>query len=267
MTDLSARFHALHQGSSPLLICNAWDAGSARLMRNLGALAVATTSAGVAWTHGYVDGNALPCDLLVATAAGIARAVDVPVSIDMEAGYSDDPAAVAALAARLVDVGVVGINIEDGAGSPDLLAAKIAAIRAAVGPDLFINARCDVYLRPLTAPDARVSEALRRAALYAGAGASGLFTPGVTDKAEIAALAAGTHMPLNIMARPTLAPLSELVPLGVKRLSAGSALPEHLWGRAAQLAGAFLADGLSGPICADPMPYGAVNALMAGPTV
>lgn len=264
-TDKITRFHALHRGDVPLILCNVWDGGSARMMRSLGAKAIATTSAGLAWALGVADGNTLSADPLVAAVAVIAAAVpDLPVSIDMEAGYGDDPAAVAALARRIVDAGAVGINIEDGAGPPELLAAKIAAIRAVAGPGLFINARTDVYLKGLAPADARAAEVIRRGAVYAAAGADGLFPAGVTDPVEIAAIAQGVALPLNVMARPGLPPAATLATLGVKRLSSGSALPEHLWGRVAAIAGPFLADGVSDPICADAMPYGRINALMAG---
>lgn len=258
-------FDALHRGDTPLILCNVWDGGSARMMRNLGAKAIATTSAGLAWALGVADGNKLPADLLLHAAANIVRAVpDLPVSIDMEAGYSDDPAAVADLARRIVETGVVGVNIEDGAGTPELLAAKIRAIRAAVGPGLFINARTDVYLKGLAPAGERAAEVVRRGQLYTEAGASGLFPAGVTDPSEIKYIADNIEIPLNAMARPGLLPVAELAALGVKRLSAGSALPEYLWGRVAAIGGAFLKDGVSDPICADPMPYRDINALMAG---
>ncbi|MFV3131671.1 isocitrate lyase/PEP mutase family protein [Niveispirillum sp. KHB5.9] len=265
MSDNFSTFHTLHTGESPLILCNVWDGGSARMMRSLGAKAIATTSAGLAWALGVADGNKLPAGLLLGAAANIVRIVpDLPVSIDMEAGYSDDPAAVADLARRIVATGVVGVNIEDGAGTPELLAEKIKAIRAAVGPGLFINARTDVYLRGLAPVGERATEVVRRGAIYAAAGASGLFPAGVTDPLEIKHIVTGVNLPLNVMARPGLLPAAELGKLGVKRLSAGSALTEHIWGRVASLAGPFLADGISDPICADAMPYGQVNALMAG---
>ncbi|MGQ3045253.1 MAG: isocitrate lyase/PEP mutase family protein [Niveispirillum sp.] len=258
-------FDALHRGDGPLILCNVWDGGSARMMRNLGAQAIATTSAGLAWALGVADGNKLPADLLLHAATTIVRAVpDLPVSIDMEAGYSDDPAAVADLARRIVTTGVVGVNIEDGAGTPDLLAAKIQAIRAAVGPGLFINARTDVYLKGLAPAGERAAEVARRGQLYTASGASGLFPAGVTDSKEIKYIADNVKVPMNVMARPGLLPAAELSRLGVKRLSAGSALPEYLWGRVAAIGGAFLRDGVSDPICADAMPYGQINALMAG---
>src|SRR5712664_1704290 len=107
-------FRKLHAGPAPLMLPNAWDAGTARLIESLGAKAIATTSAGLAWSRGYPDGNALPEDQLIAATRDIARVIRVPLTVDIEGGYSDDPGAVARLVARVLAVGVVGINIEDG---------------------------------------------------------------------------------------------------------------------------------------------------------
>src|SRR5580700_10695796 len=142
----SQLFRNLHRGPGLLLLPNAWDAITARLIERLGAKAIATTSAGLAWSRGYADGNALPEDQLIAATRDMARVIRVPLTVDIEAGYSEDPGAVARLVARVLAVGVVGINIEDGASSPDLLCKKIAAIRdhiAHSGADLFINTRTD----------------------------------------------------------------------------------------------------------------------------
>jgi 2-methylisocitrate lyase-like PEP mutase family enzyme len=264
--DLATAFHDLHRGPELLLLANAWDVGSARLIEQLGAKAIATTSAGVAWMHGYPDGDALPTELVVATAAAVARAVRVPVSVDFEGGYSDDPDAVGGLAAALVDAGVVGINLEDGSAPPDRLCAKIAAIHKATraqGVELFINARTDVYLRGLVPAAERVAETVARAARYREAGASGIFVPGVADPAAIAAIVGEVQLPLNVLARAGLPAPAELVRLGVRRLSAGSAISQATWGRAAALATAFLRDG-SGAVSADgAMSYGEINALLA----
>lgn len=254
-------FHTLHR-EGLLILPNAWDGGSAALMRALGARAVATTSAGVAWALGWPDGDALPVERVVQAARDVVRgAGGLPVSIDMEGGYADDPAEVAALAGRLVEAGAQGINIEDGGGPAEALAAKIAAVKAAVGGALFVNARCDVWLRGLT-PDAPVAEAARRGALYAAAGADGLFTPGLTDERDIAAMAAATALPLNLLAWPGLPDAATLKGLGVRRLSAGSGICGAVWGRAAALTEAFLADGRSEPLGEGAMGWAEVNALM-----
>src|SRR6478672_11538562 len=156
-------FRQLHQGGAPLLLPNAWDAGSAALIESLGAKAIATTSAGVCWARGYPDGDTLPPDDLIDAARAMARVVRVPLSVDMESGYSNEPSAVAQLAARLIDAGAVGINIEDGAQPPELLERKIQAIRKLKGPALFINARVDVYLRALATGNAAIDEVAKRA--------------------------------------------------------------------------------------------------------
>src|SRR5882724_11064016 len=149
-------FRRLHEGPGLLVLPNAWDAGSARLIESVGAKAIATTSAGLAWAHGFPDGNVLPNDQLLAAIGDIARVIRAPLTVDIEAGYSDAAHAVAQLVARIAAVGVAGINIEDGAGSPDLLCKKIAAIRESIGHlgvDLFINTRTDVYLRGIASGD------------------------------------------------------------------------------------------------------------------
>src|ERR1700732_824959 len=110
-------FRALHQGPALLVLPNAWDAVSARLIESMGEKAIATTRAGRAWSRGYPDGNALPIDQVIAATRDIARVIRVPLTVDIEAGYSDDPRAVAELVFRILEIGAVGINIEDGAAS------------------------------------------------------------------------------------------------------------------------------------------------------
>jgi 2-methylisocitrate lyase-like PEP mutase family enzyme len=264
-TTVADAFRRMHE-SGLLVLANAWDAGSARLIASLGAKALATTSAGVAWSHGYPDGDLLPVRLLVATVDGIARAARVPLSVDMEGGYSGDPAAVGEAVAAVLGAGAVGINLEDGAGVTDLLCAKIERAKRAgtrLGVDVFVNARTDVYLRDLAPRERRVEETLARAARYQAAGADGLFVPGLAASSEIHAIASATPLPLNVLAWPGLPPASELAALGVRRLSAGSDLSQAAFGRIAALAGAFLAEGASGPLAEGAMAYAEINALMA----
>ncbi len=262
--DAAEAFHALHRDGI-LVLANAWDAGSARLIESLGARAIATTSCGVAWSHGYPDGDVLPVEQLVQTIESIARVVGVPLTADVEGGYSDEPSAVGRTVARVVEAGAVGINIEDGAGSPDLLCRKIEACMEAagrLGVRLFVNARTDVYLRGLAGEGERVDEILRRGKLYRDAGASGLFAPGVVAVDEISALVEGCGLPLNVMARPGLPDAKGLASLGVRRLSAGGDLAEALYARLAALAGDFLADGASEPLAEEAMAYADLNRLM-----
>ena len=257
-------FRTLHAGSAPLLLPNAWDAGSAALIESLGAQAIATTSAGVCWARGYADGDTLPIDELVAAARAIARVVRVPLSVDMESGYSNEPSAVAELAARLVDAGAVGINIEDGAHPPELLCRKIEALRKRTGNGLFINARVDVFLRSIAKGDAAVAEVCRRAEGYRAAGCDGIFVPGLADLNAMAAIAKSiAPLPLNVMLLPGLPNPAMLHQHGVRRLSAGSSLALAAMGHAARLTKEFLAgngEALYGP---SGVGYGAMNALFA----
>ncbi len=260
-------FRRLHQGPELLRLANAWDAGSARLIESLGAPAIATTSAGVAWAHGYPDGDVLPLERLLDTVAATARVINVPLTVDMEGGYAADPAGVGEAVARMIDAGGVGLNIEDGGDPPEALAARIEQAKRAgarAGVDVFVNARTDVYLRGLASAETRVEETLARAARYREAGADGIFVPGIMDPAEIAEVVARAGLPLNVMARPGLATGAELAALGVRRLSAGSGITQAVWGRAATLARDFLQDGASDALAEGAMTYPQINALMIG---
>jgi 2-methylisocitrate lyase-like PEP mutase family enzyme len=263
MSDLAATFRQLHQNTTPLRLANAWDAGSARLIESVGAPAIATTSAGVAWAHGYPDGDQLPLHLMLAALASIARVVDVPISVDMEGGFASEPAGVGEAVAEVIDAGGVGINIEDGDSSPELLCAKIERAKDAGerrGVRLFVNARADVYLRGLGPAEGRLAETIARGEREAGA--DGFFAPGVVEAAEIRAIAQAVKLPLNVLAQPRLPPAAELAALGVSRLSAGSGVTQAVYGRARERIAAFLRDGASDPLRADSMPYAEINALM-----
>ena len=258
------QFHALH-GSGILLLANAWNAGSARLIESLGAKAIATTSAAVAWSHGYADGDRLPVKLLLETVAAITRVIRVPLSVDIEGGYSGDPATVGETVAAVINAGAVGINLEDGTAHPDLLCAKIETVRRAAertGVNLFVNARTDTYLRNTVLLERRLDETLARAGRYRSAGANGIFVPGVTDRAAIQELASTVRLPLNILARAGLPPATELASLGVRRLSAGSGIAEVLYGKTAVVASGFLRHGISEPLADGAMAYAQINALM-----
>jgi 2-methylisocitrate lyase-like PEP mutase family enzyme len=261
----SATFRSLHR-EGLLLLPNAWDGGSARLLESLGAKAVATSSAAVAWAHGYPDGDVLPVPLLLATVREVARVLKVPLTVDVEGGYSEDPARVGETVAAVAEAGAVGINLEDGMGPPERLCAKLEAVKRAaarVGVDLFVNVRTDVYLRGLAPSERRVEEALARAARYRDAGADGLFVPGARAAEDLRALVAGARLPLNVLALPGVPPAAELAALGVRRLSAGSGLAESLYARLHALAGDFLRTGDSAPLSREALPYSQLNALMA----
>lgn len=222
-----AEFRRLH-GEPPLVLPNAWDAGSARLMELAGAKAIATTSAGISWSHGLHDGQKLSRDEMLSVIARILRRVEVPVTADIEGGYgAGAPQDVAATVRAVAALGVAGINLEDSPGrdgqkllDPGTQAERIAAAREA-GGELVINARTDVYLFEVGEPATRFAEVCRRAAVYRAAGADCVFVPGLIDRDIIAALVKEIGCPLNIMAMPGAPSVAELTALRVARVSVG----------------------------------------------
>jgi 2-methylisocitrate lyase-like PEP mutase family enzyme len=267
LNQLAAIFRKLHTESKPLCLANAWDAGSSRLIESLGAPAIATTSAGVAWALGYSDGNILPIQSLAILAANIVRLIRVPLTVDFEAGFSDSPAVVGENIKLLLDAGVAGINIEDGRDSPDLLLAKMDQIKRcaiAFGTDLFVNVRTDVYLERLVAKDKRLEETIARGRRYRVAGADGLFVPALADHSQIRTIVEEVPLPLNVMAWPGQSAADALGELGVRRLSSGSAISQVLWSHAEELAQEFLAYGRSEPLYKNRKPHQALQALFTG---
>ncbi|CAI0770654.1 Methylisocitrate lyase [Serratia grimesii] len=255
-------FANLHRQRHPLRLPNAWDAGSALLIESLGAAAIATTSAGVAWSLGYRDGDQLPLEPHLASIAAIARVIKVPLSVDIEGGYATHEHSFENVVARFIDVGAVGINIQDGAGSPQILCEKISQARSVaerLGVKLYINARTDVYARNLTSAAKRMDETLLRAKLYRDAGADGLFVLGVTDPEAIRQIAGNTDLLLNVITWPGLLPADRLAELGVRRVSVGSWIPQTLWASTIKLAAGFLADGNSEPLFTDAASYADIN--------
>jgi 2-methylisocitrate lyase-like PEP mutase family enzyme len=206
MTDTHAQtFAALHAGPKMLILPNAWDAGSARIIESAGATAIATSSAAVAWAHGFADGEFMPFATLLDTVREIAATVSIPVSADIEAAYASNAATAAQTVAQVIDAGAVGINIEDGDGAPDLLAKKITYLKdaaAKAGAQLWVNARIDTYLRKLVPAEQGYDETLRRARLYRAAGADSIFVPAFPDNDRIAQLAQDVVLPLNLLAGP-----------------------------------------------------------------
>lgn len=258
-------FAHLHAGPDLLVLPNAWDAGSARIIEHAGAKAIATSSAAVAWAHGYPDGEVLAPEALLATVRAIARVVSVPVTADIEAAYAADPAAAAAFADRVMEAGAVGVNIEDGVSPPALLCEKIHALREAAKRrdiNLWINARVDVYLRRLLEGEAAFSETIDRAKRYRDAGASSIFVPGAAEPALIKRLVAGIDLPLNLLAWPGLPDAATLRSLGVRRLSAGSGLAKAVLSHTHALTAAFLESGRSEIFAAGPLAQTNINNLM-----
>jgi len=240
-------FRDLHAHGQLLVLANAWDAGSARLIESCGARAIATSSAVVAWANGYPDGDALPVPMLTRSIEAITRVIHIPLSVDSEGGYSNDPAKAGENIFAIASAGAVGINLEDSSESPDLLCAKIEAAKRAgerAGVDLFVNARIDVYLKKLVPREQALDEGLRRAECYRAAGCDGIFLPLIADPNEIrTAVQAVDPLPLNVLATPTLPPAAGLRILGVRRLSAGSAIGRAATNLTRDVARQFLEDG------------------------
>jgi len=225
MNTSTQSFFALHQQPAPLLLINIWDPASAVLAQQQGAKALGTSSAALAWSLGYADGQQLPVAELLAAIQRILRVIQLPLTVDIEQGYSDDPLQVAELVYQLADLGVAAINIKDGTATPELLCTKIRACRHLLnGRALFINARTDVYLAQLATDQEAITECIRRLELYKEAGADGAFVPGLTDLAVAKQLSQHCSLPLNLMGWPESATVEDLTAAGVKRVSAGPAL-------------------------------------------
>lgn len=228
-TDIAPKpraFAALHRRGSPFLLPNAWDVASAVLLADAGFPAVGTTSLGVTAAAGMIDGRGTGRAYTVALAAAIVSRLEVPVTVDMEGGYSHDPGAVADLAAELASLGVAGINLEDAAGDGRLRSAQsqAAIVRAVVtaAPALFVNARTDTYWLQIGPQNDRLEETVTRLHAYAAAGASGVFVPALTRPSDIATVTGEVALPLNLLWRPDL-DMAQLAALGVARVSTGSA--------------------------------------------
>jgi 2-methylisocitrate lyase-like PEP mutase family enzyme len=231
-------FRAMHDRSRILVLPNAWDAMSARVIEEAGARAIATTSAGLAFSLGYPDGEAAPRDEVIAAVARIARIVTIPVSADIESGFAHDTRELAETIRRVIDAGAVGINLEDQIHDGNArrlydLDNAIDRIRVAreaatsVGVPLVINARTDVYLLGIGEPESRFEHTVRRANAYRKAGADCLFVPGVANRADIERLVPSLEGPLNLLPFPGIPTVPELEGLGVARLSVGTRLTLH----------------------------------------
>lgn len=231
INESARHFASLHRKGAPLKLYNAWDAGSARAIAGAGAQAVGSSSWAIAAAHGYEDGEAIPLALVEQVVGRIACSVTVPVTVDVEGGYSADPQTCANNVGRLLEYGIAGINFEDrvvggtGLYGIDAQCERIAAIRDMAGKhgiELFINARTDLFFDPALRPADGIDEARQRAAAYARAGASGIFVPGLIDLEVIATLAAAIELPLNVMVMPGIPDSRALAGAGVARISHGA---------------------------------------------
>lgn len=219
-------FAALHRPGTPFLLPNAWDVASAVLLAEAGFPAIGTTSLGATAAAGEIDGSGTGRAVTMALARAIVPRLAVPVTVDIEGGYSDDPGAVADLAAELADLGAAGMNLEDTRGGDVLRppADQAAIIRAVTraAPELFVNARTDVFWLRVGATGRRLDDAIGRLLSYADAGAAGVFVPALPDLAAVSAVTRRVRLPLNVLWQPGLS-MAELGSAGVARVSTGSA--------------------------------------------
>ena len=271
--DQATQFRQLHRGPGILILPNAWDVASARVFEEAGFPALATTSAGIAFSLGYPDGQKIPREEMLARIGRIARAVRVPLTADVESGYGATPEEAAQTSRELVQAGVVGMNLEDASVRRDqplidlqLAVEKIRAVREAamqLGSQIVVNARTDVYLLPGGNPDADYSEALRRLIAFRDAGADCVFAPGLKDSETIERLVKAVGGPLNILAAPGAPSIPELAKLGVARVSVGSGPMRATLGLLQRVAEELKATGTYDTMNGA-MPYAAANKMLGG---
>lgn len=225
-------FHRLHQQPSTFVLPNAWDVISAKMFEDCGFKAIGTTSAGIAASLGYLDGQSIPLNKMVETIENIAKSVNVPVSADIEAGYGQTVEEVLETVKAVAAAGAIGINLEDGTGDPNRpifdmssQVEKIAAIKElseSRNMPLFINARTDLYWLNIGDSSTRLQEAIKRARAYQDAGADCIFIPGLTDRKIIKKIREEISCPINLLVDPEMPSLSVLSEIGIERLSCGS---------------------------------------------
>jgi len=262
----------LHGGPRILVLPNAWDVASARVLEELGYPAIATTSAGVAFSLGYPDGQRISRDEMLEAVARIARAVRVPVTADMESGYGITPKDMAETAKAIVAAGAVGLNFEDVIGDTEssqvetaLQAEKIRALRetsASAGVPLVINARTDVYLMPIGPEATRFERTVERLRAYRAAGADCVFAPGVKERPLIEKLVKAVAAPLNILVTPGCPSIPELEKLGVARASIGSGVMRSALGLVRRIGKELLESGTYASTFEGAIPFEELNALL-----
>jgi 2-methylisocitrate lyase-like PEP mutase family enzyme len=265
-------FRSMHRGSRALILPNVWDVVSARVVEEARYSAIATTSAGIAFSLGYPDGQKISREEMLARVTRIAKAVRVPVTADAEAGYGDRPEDAAQTARMVIEAGAVGMNLEDSTEDPakplvdlSLQLEKIHAVREAAlktGVLLVLNARTDVYLAQVGAENTRYDETVRRLTAYRDAGAECVFAPGVRDAEIIRRLVADVQCPLNILAGPGSLPIPELEKLGVARVSLGSSTIRATLGLLQRMAEELKSSGTYGAFEGAPS-HAQVNELLS----
>lgn len=243
--SLASTFLRLHREDHPLLLPNAWDVGSARILVHLGFSAVATTSSGAAAAQGRLDGE-LTGDEMLAHAAGLAAAVSVPVSADLENGYADDPEGVVRTFRRAVDAGLAGASVEDWDGEAlyetDLAADRVRAACEAAGDDLVVTARAENHIRGVD----DLGDTIARLQAYRDAGAHVLYAPGIRTPEQVRAVVGAVDRPVNVLLLPGGPSVGELTDQGVARVSVGGGFAFTAYGALVRAA-EQLRDGVVDP--------------------
>jgi 2-methylisocitrate lyase-like PEP mutase family enzyme len=271
-TELGNQFLKLHHGPEILILPNAWDAASARIFEEAGFAAIGTSSAGVAFSLGYPDGQKISREEMLGAVRRIAGAVNVPVTADVEAGFGSTPEEVAETAGAVIDAGAVGMNLEDGAEErPDFLQdlnkqkeliVAVMETAESAGVPFVLNARTDIFLYGIGHAETRLSRTIERLNAFREAGAQSLFVPGVKDSQTIGQLARGVSGPVNILATVGTPPVAELQQLGVARVSVGSGPMRATLGFLGRLARELREEGIFKMMTEGALPYADANRMM-----
>ena len=270
--ELAREFLELHRGAKILVLPNAWDVSSARIFEDAGFPAIGTTSAGVAFSQGYADGQKIPREEMLTVVRRIAEAVEVPVTADVEAGFGSTPEEVADTARAVIAAGAIGMNLEDVTRDDESSQVdtgqqveKIRAIRATSsshGVPLVLNARTDIYLMPIGEAATRFERTVERLRAYRQAGADCVFAPGASDRDTIAQLVKAIAAPLNILMSPNCPSLTELEKMGVARVSAGSAVMRAALGLVRRIGKEWMETGTSDSLFDGAVPFADLNRMM-----
>src|SRR6266446_9590763 len=273
--EKAERFRKLHGGPNILALPNAWDVASARILEETGYPAIATSSAAVAFSLGYPDGQRVSRDEMLEVVGRIAHSVRVPVTADMESGYGTSVEEMRETAKAVIAAGAIGMNLEDVTGDDEsshvalpLQVEKIRAIREtakAIGVPFVLNARTDIYLLPIGEEATRFERTVERLRAYRDAGADCLFAPGVYDRETIAKLVKAVEAPINILANPACLPMAELEKIGVARVSAGSGIMRAAMGAVQRIGKEMLEARSCEMMFAGAMPYIELQRIMTRP--
>jgi len=270
--EKAERFRKLHHGPRILALPNAWDVASARILEETGYPAIATSSAAVAFSLGYPDGQRVSRDEMLEVVGRIAHSVRVPVTADMESGYGTSVEEMRETAKAVIAAGAIGMNLEDVTGDDEsshvalpLQVEKIRAIREmakSIGVPFVLNARTDTYLMPIGPEATRFERTVERLCAYRDAGADCLFAPGLYDRETIAKLVKAVEAPINILANPACPPMAELEKIGVARVSAGSGIMRAAMGTVQRIGKEMFEARSCQAMFAGAMPYIELQRLM-----